>query len=166
MSINGNILTMTSASRTNKGKKKEAAFSLFARNYTLAEIASELKVSIRTLSRWKIDYQKISSQPKTDNTIVLEAQNDLSERLNDLLELAFNTVEEVLSDINARKSDKLKAASMVADWARLGRTSKEELESEKNKFPLEVAQAQENLTNLSDDELKKLYFQNLQESSQ
>ncbi|MGM3305740.1 helix-turn-helix domain-containing protein [Anabaena sp. WFMT] len=167
MSTRGNILAMaTPINRTNRGKKKEAAFSLFARGYSHPEIAKEIGISTRTLSRWKADYEnQISSQPKADSEIVISAQNDISQRINDLLDIALDSLEDILDDKESRKADKLRAIAIIGDWARLGRVSKQEELEEKNRFPMEIAEAQANLAELSDSELKKLYFEKLQESN-
>lgn len=165
------ILAMANINRSNKSKKKEQAFSLFARGYSHPEISTEIGISTRTLSRWRGDYEiqinlnsRAAIKPKSDGELVAIAENRTSERINDLLDLALDNLEDILNDLELKTTDKLRAISIVWEWARLGKPSPiDEKIQDEFPFPVEAGECVE-LKKLSDSELQKLYFQHLQET--
>ncbi|HYX14645.1 MAG TPA: helix-turn-helix domain-containing protein [Nostoc sp.] len=169
MSIAGANLAMANINRSNKSKKKEQAFSLFARGYSHPEISKEISISTRTLSRWRGDYEiQINSCAEikaTDSQIVATVQNATSERINDLLDLALDNLEDILTDQETKKVDKLRAISIVGEWARLGKPiPTDEKTKDEFPFPMEDGKQTVELSKLSEPELRQLYFQNLKET--
>lgn len=169
MSTYGADLAMPNINRSNKPKLKEQAFSLFARGYSHPEIGSEIGVSTRTLSRWRVDYEnqinsRATIKPKSDGELVAIAENKTSERINELLHLALDNLEDILNDVELKTTDKLRAISIVGEWSRLGKPISVDQKIE-NEFPFLIEDGEQvDLKKLSDSELRERYFQQLQEN--
>lgn len=170
MSTAGADLAMANVNRSNKSKKKEQAFTLFARGYPHPEISKEISVSTRTLTRWKGDYEiqinsRTATKPKSDSEIATTAQNTTVQRIDDLLDLALDNLEDILADEETKKVDKLRAISIVGEWARLGKPIPTDQKVE-GKFPflIEGGECVE-LKKLSDSKLRELYFEGLQKEA-
>ncbi|MHC5722765.1 MAG: hypothetical protein ACYTXY_01150 [Nostoc sp.] len=170
MSTHGADLAMPNINRSNKSKKKESAFSLFARGYSHPEIANEIKVSTRTLSRWRGDYEiQINSRPaikpKSDAEIAAIAQSRTSERIDDLRDLAFDYLESILTDEQTKVVDRLRCISIIGEWGRMGKSILVDQKTEcEFPFPMEGGEQSLEVKDLSDDELRKVYFESLRET--
>lgn len=170
MSTAGADLAMATVNRSNKSRKKEAAFELFARGYSHPAISLETGISTRTLSRWKRDYEiQINSRaainPKSDSEIATAAQNTTSQRIDDLLDLALDNLEDILNDLELKTTDKLRAISIVGEWSRLGKSNPAVQKTEcEFPFPMEGGEQSLEVKDLSDDELRKVYFESLRET--
>jgi transposase len=107
------------------------AAELLSQGHSHQEVGNAVKVSRRTILRWlkEEDFKNLSyglvgraSQPQPQpSQRSSERCRQSGSRLTpqDLVEDALSAVQSILIDPEARVSDKLKAASLVGDWAGL-----------------------------------------------
>jgi hypothetical protein len=104
-------------------KEQLKALAMFSEGLTSNEIATRLKVSIRTIQRWQKLPEFIKAvtdihQKATQTTVETTASN-ISNRIQSLLPKALNCIESLLDDPDARAADKLRACNLVGSWAGL-----------------------------------------------
>jgi transcriptional regulator with XRE-family HTH domain len=106
------------------------AAQLLARGLSQGETATQLGISRRTISRWlcKEEFRNLSfgllnstSPEKVKPEILSRHTDDENEQtdLNSLVPLAIKTLRDILSDQDSRKVDKLRAATLLGEWAGL-----------------------------------------------
>lgn len=104
------------------------AARLLAAGHTQEEVGKQVGVSRRTVSRWlttpefkNLSFGLVNSSPpaKIQPEIQSTSQRDdeADYELGDLVPLAVKTLADILTDPDARKTDKLKAVSLVGEWA-------------------------------------------------
>jgi hypothetical protein len=104
-------------------KEQLKALAMFSEGLTSNEIATRLKVSVRTIQRWQKLPEFIKAvtdihQKATQTTVETTASN-ISNRIQSLLPKALNCIESLLDDPDARAADKLRACNLVGSWAGL-----------------------------------------------
>jgi hypothetical protein len=140
------------------------------------EAAAAAGASRRSVVRWLSDplfSEKVSELKdavyKVEVEIVESATRDFS--LEKLIYKAKKVVNDVLDDPDARDASKLKAADLIGKWASLREQPSVE-EDDTHGFPGEAYLKQRkesgnflesDLSHLSDEELKALYFKSLSE---
>jgi transcriptional regulator with XRE-family HTH domain len=106
------------------------AAQLLARGLSQGETATQLGISRRTISRWlcKEEFRNLSfgllnsvSPEKVKPEILSRHTDDENEHsdLNSLVPLAIKTLRDILIDQDSRKVDKLRAATLLGEWAGL-----------------------------------------------
>jgi transcriptional regulator with XRE-family HTH domain len=107
------------------------AAQLLARGLSQEETGKQVGVSRRTISRWlcKEEFKNLSfglvnsSSSSTKNEAEIQSTSQTNDEssceLSHLVPLAFMTLENILTDPDARKADKLKAATLIGQWGGL-----------------------------------------------
>jgi len=107
------------------------AAQLLARGLSQEETGKQVGVSRRTISRWlcKEEFKNLSfglvnsSSSSTKNEAEIQSTSQTNDEssceLSHLVPLAFRTLENILTDPDARKADKLKAATLIGQWGGL-----------------------------------------------
>ena len=143
------------------------------------EAAVAAGASRRSVVRWLTDplfQKKVSEFSNEINQVKVEVIRETTREfsLENLIPKALNTVGEVLENRDERTANKLKACTLIGNWVGLRSTAPSEEESTRG-FPgdaylKECEKAQDyrdpdyDLSQLSDEELKELYFKSLSES--
>lgn len=106
------------------------AAQLLAGGLTKQEVATQLGLSRRTITRWcateefrnlsfgllnSTSPEKVKSEIPSCHTDDENQEDDL----NSLVPLAIKTLRDILSDPDSRKVDKLRAATLLGEWAGL-----------------------------------------------
>lgn len=112
-------------------QRKNEALRLHRNGMAPSKIATKLGISLRSVQRWLKDETPVSIQVvampadkdlppsvPTDcrNKFDMTLSRRMAIRLLNLSEAALNAVEDTLSDPDARRTDKLRAAKLVGDW--------------------------------------------------
>ena len=141
------------------------------------EAAKAAGASRRSVVRWLSDplfLQKVSELRGEIHQVKVEVIRETTREfsLENLIPKALNVVGEVLGNTDERTANKLKACSLIGNWVGLRSTSSSDGEGGSG-FPgeayLKECEARrvesgieyEDLSHLSDEDLKKLYFQTL-----
>ncbi len=106
------------------------AARLLAAGQTQEEVGKQVGVSRRTISRWLATEQfknlsfglLNSTSPEKVKPEILSRHTDdenQEDDLNSLVPLALKTLRDILSDPDSRKVDKLRAATLLGEWAGL-----------------------------------------------
>jgi predicted transcriptional regulator len=104
------------------------AAQLLARGLTQQEVATQVGISRRTISRWlsteefrNLSFGLVGSSPKNEPEIQLKSHTDdgADYAIGDLVPMAIKTLVDILSNADTRVSDRLKAVSLVGEWAGL-----------------------------------------------
>jgi transcriptional regulator with XRE-family HTH domain len=107
------------------------AAQLLARGLSQEETGKQVGVSRRTISRWlcKEEFKNLSfglvnsSSSSTKNEAEIQSTSQTNDEssceLSHLVPLAFRTLQNILTDPDARKADKLKAATLIGQWGGL-----------------------------------------------
>lgn len=119
-------------------KQKNEALRLHKGGMAPSKIAAKMNVSTRTVQRWLRDETPVPVQVvamKADSDVPQSMAKNVTNcrdkfdfnlsrrmaiRLLNLSEVALDAVEATLTDPDARRSDKLRAAKLVGDWLGLG----------------------------------------------
>lgn len=118
---------------------KKEALRLRQAGMAVSKIAAILKVSSRTIQRWikdespvKVKVVAMKADKDVSNNVAkdvvtsdefdLSLSRRMAIRLVNLSEAALDAVEDCLNDPDARRADKLRAASMIVDWLGLRNT--------------------------------------------
>lgn len=143
------------------------------------EAAVAAGASRRSVVRWLTDplfSEKVSEFSNEINQVKVEIIRETTREfsLENLIPKALNTVGEVLENRDERTANKLKACTLIGNWVGLRSTVPSEGEGSSG-FPGEAylrereenrdySEIHEDLSKLSDEELKALYFRGLSES--
>lgn len=106
------------------------AARLLAAGQTQEEVGKQVGVSRRTISRWlateqfkNLSFGLVNSsspakiQPEIESAH--QTNNEANYALGDLVPLAIKTLRDILIDPDSRKVDKLRAATLLGEWAGL-----------------------------------------------
>lgn len=123
-------------------QRKNEALRLHKSGMVPSKIATKLGVSARSVQRWLKDETPVPVRVvamESDEAIPPPIRKNVADcndefdltlsrrmaiRLLNLSEAALGAVEETLSDHDARRADKLRAAKLVGDWLGLGSSAR------------------------------------------
>jgi len=99
------------------------AVSWLAQGKTHAEVASELGIATKTVQRWSKQpefTQAVSDvQSRAVEVAVEETAQDIAGKIERLVPKAIAVLDQYLSDMTARGSDRLRAVHIIGTWAGL-----------------------------------------------
>jgi len=150
------------------------AASALARGLSQGRAAEVAGVNRRTVVRWlkedpffRSEIERLSAEVEDIRVEVVEKIIENEEvSLKDLLPKALKVVKEILDNPDSRSADKIRAASLVADWAGVRIAAQTNLlGANDSPFSLENSQVdgdgQDDYSQMSDEELRRLYFDTL-----
>jgi len=103
--------------------KELIVIARLAEGHTHPRIAEEVKVSLRTVERWRQKPEIVAEVEKARAKTLESIATRCQEQITRMVPLALNVVSSILKDSEARPSDKLRAADIVGKWAGLSQVA-------------------------------------------